>query len=143
MFLRTKMRKGKSSSSAKRRIKGLIKCLLDAQHLAGVPCATPALTALARVRGSLLFASSVHFQPLNWAATSNTCINHPRSGGFQGRERGPGGISCKGPQRRAGLVVAEVRAQPPLPPADGAGGARWPGTSDRRRRTGGLTRLTG
>lgn len=136
------MRRGKSSSpSAKRRIKGFTKCLLGAQHLAGVPCPTPALTALARVRGSL-FASSVHLRTLNWAATSNTCINHLRSSSLQGRERGRCGISCKGPQRRAGLVAAEVSAQPFRRRGCGRAGGGHSGSRSGIG-IGGLTRLTG
>lgn len=140
-FYVQKMRKRKNpSSSAQRKIKGLIKCLLGVQQLVGAPHSTPALTALAQVRGSLLFASSIHLQTLNWAATSNTCINHPCSRGLQGSERGPRGISCKGPQGRAGLGAAEVRAHSLGTLGCGRAGR---GHSGRRSGTRGLTRLTG
>lgn len=100
---------------AKGRIKGLIKCPLNSglcspSHPATVPALEPSRRGC---KGILLFASSVHLHTPNWAATSNTCINHPCSGGLQVRERGPWGGSPAAVPGGAGREGAEVRESRP------------------------------
>lgn len=66
-----------------RRMKEL-KCPLGALHLVRVPGLTQPLSSSPHGAGAgiLLFSSSVHLQTPNWAATLNTRINHPCSGGL-------------------------------------------------------------